>query len=455
MSAMKSVWAGLGAALLLASLCAPARGQERPVFELEVRRSATARLLIELSPLLLQSSVSESRAGSRELASRLVADLVYSGLFAFKAPLPEGVRPPDHPPGGWLIETESAPAASLELELTGMHADQMVWVGKLTEPQRRTLLLGKRYIVDLAKHDREVHHLADAVVQELTGETGIAQTRVLFSRKVGEGRELFLIDYDGRNLRQITRNGSLNLMPRWSPSADRICYTSYWQGRQRLLVLEGSSGESQKVADYSGLNFGAAWAPDGKELVVTLSRDGNPELYRMQPDGRITQRLSFEPSIECSPMFDPTGRQIVFTSDRTGVPQIYVMGREGATRRRLTWEGRYNESGVWSPRGDRIAYVSRRESRFQIFMIDPDGSNLRPVTVVADGNNEDPAWAPDGRHLVVSSDRAGGEALWILDVDSGAARPLTSGGVDDNGPHWSGPPNAAPAPSAAASSNRP
>ena len=116
--------------------------------------------------------------------------------------------------------------------------------------------------------------------------------------------------------------------------------------------------------------------------------------------------------------------------------------REGTRQRRISLVGRYNESAAWSPRGDRIAFVSRRNGLFQIFTVAPDGSDLRAVTSPADGNNEDPSWAPDGRHLVVASDRDGSRHLWILDVESGFARPLTRGDVDDNGPHWSGPPGA-------------
>jgi TolB protein len=115
------------------------------------------------------------------------------------------------------------------------------------------------------------------------------------------------------------------------------------------------------------------------------------------------------------------------------------MSRDGTDRIRLTWEGSYNDNATWSPSGDRIAYISRSEGQFRVFTVDADGSNLQPVTLARDGNNEDCSWAPDGRHLVVTSDRDGTRRLWVIDTDTGWARPLTSGAVDDNGPHWSGP----------------
>lgn len=422
-----------------------ARAQERPIFDLEVSRTGAERVVIALGELDVDSPLDAAGPAATELAGRLLRDLIYSGWVAILDPLPSGVSIPGPLPGAGRTEDEARVGAKLLLRLSGIRLDQMVWEARLVQVGPREQLLGKRYVIDLSDPTRHVHHLADQIVRKLTGDPGIAQTRILFSRKVGTGRELFIVDYDGDSLRQVTRNGSLNLIPRWSPDGNRICYTSYWQGKQRLLILDGSTGRSTKIAEFRGLNLGASWAPDGTELAVTLSRDGDPEIYRIQPDGTVRQRLTFEPSIECSPAFDPTGHQVVYTSDRTGSPQLYVTDREGSRRRRLSLEGNYNESAAWSPRGDRIAFVSRRNGYFQVFVVAPNASELRAVTAPEDGNNEDPAWAPDGRHLVVSSDRGGSDQLWVLDVDSGFARPLTRGPVDDNGPHWGPPPHIASA----------
>jgi TolB protein len=430
----------MAAVLLFSCLMARSSVAQDDAYDLTVMRSGARRVAVQLMPLETVSTQPEAQEGAAALASRLVQDLVYSGLIALTDPLPPRVTYPRYTPDDAKVTGEEPPDYVLRLRLEGERTDQLSWVGRLMLPGGRTVVLGKRYVVNLGDVSRPVHHFADTIVEKVTGEQGIAQTRIIFSRGDGDQRELYLIDYDGENLRRITRNGSLNLAPRWSPGGDRICYTSYYRGRQRLLVLDGSTGKSHKIAEFTGLNVGACWSPVKDELVVTLSHEGNPEVYRMDPEGEIVQRLTFHDAIDCSPYFDPAGRQVVFTSDRTGVPQIYVMDTEGANRRRLTYEGRYNDSACWSPQGDRIAYVSRRGGRFQVFTIEPDGSNLQAVTLPEDANNEDPSWAPDGRHLVVSSDRGGTRKLWILDVETGVARPLTNGEGEDTAPHWSGPP---------------
>ncbi len=451
---MRRPWQNVGgdprAARMLAAaclLCAAAPAQARPAgdaIRLGVERRALQKVRVQLAPLEVDSREPRARDGARQLAERVVRDLHYTGLIAVAEPLPDGVASPRGraaagDPGD---ASGTAEAFVVALRLEGDDPARMVWTGRLLEPGGVIQKAGKRYTVDLADAMRSAHHFADEVVLQLTGEPGIAQTRVLFSRGSGEVRELYLVDYDGENIRQVTRNASLNLTPRWSPDLARIAYTSYFRGRQRLLVLDTATGRSTRVADFDGLNVDAAWSPAGTELAVTLSRDGNAEIYRVRPNGDIIQRLTFDPSIECSPCWDPTGQQIAFTSDRTGSPQVYVMDRDGTNRRRITFDGRYNDSAAWSPQGDRIAYVSRVEGQFQVFSVEPDGSDVHQITFPQERDNEDPSWAPDGRHLVVSSNRSGSTNLWVIDVESGEARPLTWGRAEDTGPSWGGPPAA-------------
>lgn len=435
---------GVSVALLLAEAPTARARQGSDVIRLGVERTSVERVRVRLAPLELVATAPGARRGAEQMAGRLARDLVYSGLIDVLDPLPTGVASPYA--GGRNPRAEGAgnsPAYGIALRLEGDQPGRMVWTARLLEPDG-ALKMGKRYTVDLGDFARTVHHLADEVVLQLTGEQGIAQTRVIFSRGSGDKRELYVIDFDGENLRQVTRNASLNLFARWSPDGRSIAYTSYHQGRQRLLMLDTASGHSARVADFQGLNLGATWAPGGAELAATLSRDGNSEVYRLRTDGTIVQRLTFDPSIECSPSWDPSGQQLAYTSDRTGSPQIYVMDKVGANRRRITFEGNYNDSAAWSPLGDRIAYVSRAEGTFQVFTVAPDGSELHQVTFAHDRDNEDPSWAPDGRHLVVSSNRTGYTNLWVIDVGSGESRALTRGRSEDTGPCWSGPP-AAPA----------
>jgi TolB protein len=294
----------------------------------------------------------------------------------------------------------------------------------------------KGKIRSLASNYRHLaHRLANEIIYYLTGEPGIFDSRICFISNRTGNKELYLCDYDGANVYQLTRNGSINVSPAFSPDGQTILFTSYMKDQPQLYQYRLSSGAVDPIASYPGLNTAARVSPDGKSMVCTLSRDGNPEIYILESNGKIKRRLTYSPATETSPCWSPTGKQVAFTSDRTGQPQIYVMDADGSNLQRLTFVGKYNDSPDWSPKGDKIAFVSRVDRGFNICTIDVTGDNFKVLTEL--GNNENPHWSPDGNHVVFSSTRTGAEEVYIMDLYGNEEKRLTTGGGNSS-PAWSG-----------------
>lgn len=282
---------------------------------------------------------------------------------------------------------------------------------------------------------RLAHTVANDIILYLTGDKGIFDTRVCFiSRRTGN-KELFLCDYDGANIYQLTNNGSINLSPAFDPESRNILFTSYMDDDPQLYQYDIVDGQVELLAAYPGINSAARVSPDGKHIVAALSRDGNAELYLLERDGKIKRRLTNTKSIESSPCWSPTGREIAFTSDRTGSPQVYIMDVEGINVRRITYQGSYNDSPDWSPKGDKLVFLSRANGKFNICTIDITGINFKVLT--ERGNNENPHWSPDGNHIIFSSTRTGDKEIYIMDRFGFEEKRLTTGGENSN-PTWSG-----------------
>jgi len=295
--------------------------------------------------------------------------------------------------------------------------------------------IGKSYIGDPKILRTMIHRFADEIVYRVTGEKGIASTRIAYVQDVGAGaKEIFLMDYDGYNPVLITGNRSINLSPKWSPDGTRIAYTSYRDNNPDLFLLDLRSGRRSAISKTPGLNAAPAWSPDGGWLAVAKSMGGGTNLALMRPDGSGERRLTFGSGISISASFSPNGQQVVFTSDQGGTPQIYVMDVTGANLQRLTFRGNYNVSPRWSPRGDKIAYVSR-EGGMDVWTMDPSGGNQQRLT--DGGNNEEPSWAPGGRHLLFTSNRHGRRNIYRIFADGSGLARLTQNGRDNYLADWS------------------
>ncbi len=297
---------------------------------------------------------------------------------------------------------------------------------------------GKRYVGSSSVVRLMAHRFADELVFRYTGEPGIARTKVAYVSEQGAARELFVMDYDGYDARQLTADGFLNLMPRWSPDRRFLVFTAYRnRNTQDIDMIELATGKRWTIVSLGGLNITPALSPDGNFLAFASSHEGNSELYRLDTRTKALQRLTVNAAGDLSPTWSPSGREIAFTSDRSGGPQIFLMSQDGTNVRRLTFEGDYNAAPAWSPRGNWIAYVCRTPRKeYKLCLITPDGQKRVQLTT-GPGVDDSPSWSPDGRHLVFSSTADGKSQIYMINADGKDLERLTFTGTHNSAPAWS------------------
>ena len=308
------------------------------------------------------------------------------------------------------------------------------------DPGHQDLLTGKRYFslkTTNALIRLMAHRWADELVYRYTGEQGIARTKIAFVGEKGNGRELFVMDYDGYDPQQVTADGYLNLMPTWSPDRKSLIYTGYRDRKQQIMRRELATGREEVLVPPASLNITATFTPDGKSIIYAAAQEGNSDIYQIELDSRSPKQLTSHHSAELSPSWSPDGRHLAFTSDRGGRPQIYIMDADGSNVRRLTYDGDYNAAPAWSPKGEWIVYVCRISGEgFKLCRISPNGEQRSQITK---GNSIDdsPSWAPNGRHLVFSSIRRGESQLYIITSEGAGLEKISSVGAHLSSPSWS------------------
>ncbi len=428
------------AALVLAA--APLSAQDGGPLRIEITEG-----VIEPLPYAVPDFVAEGVSGqeyARQIAGVVAADLNGTGLFrqipsdAHIARVTSFASPVQFP--DWK-------AINAQALITG--AVSVDDVGKLVVRFRlydvfagQEIGQGLQFVGTQEGWRRMAHKVADQVYSRLTGEEPYFDSRVVYVAETGpkgaRQKRLAIMDYDGANITYLTGAESLVLAPRFSPTGDRVLYTSYETGHPRIYVLDvASAGRQVLPTQDASMSFAPRFAPDGRTVVYSLTQGGNTDLYSMDIASGRSQRLTTTPAIETAPSFSPDGSRIVFESDRSGTPQLYIMPVSGGEATRISFgQGRYG-TPVWSPRGDLVAFTKQSKGRFHIGVMRTDGSEERLLT--ASFLDEGPTWSPNGRVIMFTRETQGAQGisgLYSVDITGRNLRPVpTPTGASD--PSWS------------------
>lgn len=361
-------------------------------------------------------------------------DLLFSRRFkTAEPPSPEAAMDPR----GSLAEWRRAATAFLLAARVSMTGDKTTVSAALFDLNSGQSILDRYYRQDSAFWRSLAHHIADDVLRQLTGRSGVARTRIAFVNDVTGKKEVYVVDYDGAALRRLTHDGSISLLPRWSPDRKRLIYTSYKRVNPDLFEIDMERGTQRVFLEQQGLNVAGGFSPDGSKLVLIQSRQKSPNVYLMDVNTRSPQRITDHFGVDSSPTFSPDSKQVAFVSDRSGNPQIHILELASRRVRRLTVLN-WCDSPSWSPTGEWIAFSGRAHPKdsMDIFLVDVTGSHVRQLTH-GEGSNEDPSWSPDGRSLVFTTTRNKRRELFVMDPDGSAPRPV--GDIPGNSftPHWS------------------
>ena len=198
-----------------------------------------------------------------------------------------------------------------------------------------------------------------------------------------------------------------------------------------VFVADADGANLRQLTETPGYDAEATFSPTGDRIVFTSMRDGDLELYSMAPDGSDVVRLTDRPGYDGGAFYSPDGSQIIWRADypeagpelddyrtlleqgliRPGELEIMVMDADGSNQRQVTSVGGANFAPYWHPSGEKVIFSSNHQDPsgrdFDLFMVNLDGTGLERITY-AEGFDGFPVFSPDGRYLVFGSNRNNG-----------------------------------------------
>ena len=310
----------------------------------------------------------------------------------------------------------------------------------------------KKYQASFKQVEKIIHRLSNDIVKALSGKKGIFETKILSVRNISKNqKELFTMDWNGKNLKRLTFHRSIVLSPLWAPDGKSVAYSTFvynkkLKKRQNVIFLYDLKTQLIRLlSNRNGANLGAAFYPDGKSLLITLGvGKGIMDIFKFQVSKNQIEALTFGPSsaIHVEPSIHPRNKNIAFSSNQKGKVHIFTMNPRGKGQKQLTFAGHYNSSPSWAPFENKLAFSGKAGGRFDIFTIRGDGTNLKRITKLRRkngtfANSESPSFSPDGRFVVFTSDLSGTYQLYVMNLDDRSIERITFDNYNYKAPKWS------------------
>jgi Tol biopolymer transport system component len=243
-------------------------------------------------------------------------------------------------------------------------------------------------------------------------------TRIVFASARVLNTEIWVMNADGSDQKQLTFTSNSSGAPSWSPDGSRILFTRWWlvgsDLRSGLFRMKSDGSEVTCLDSIPDAYYGSPHdSPDGTRIVCERSGpSGSREVWLLNADGSSPMNLTPGGERGASPEWSPDGTRILYSRETAIGWRIYTMKPDGTDTLKVLETGVANSNQYqpsWSPDGASIVYVDdhgvHTATDFSwIDIVNADGSNARPLTPLTNGIRSEPCWSRDGLRIAYRDD---------------------------------------------------
>jgi len=165
------------------------------------------------------------------------------------------------------------------------------------------------------------------------------RTIVFTSLKDGD-LDIYTMNVDGSNVRRLTTTPGYDGGPFFSPDGTKIVYRAWHPtdaadlasyqgllaqrlvrpGRMELWVMDADGSNQRQITRLGGANFAPFFTPDGRRIIFSSNhrnpRSSNFDLFLVGLDGEGLEQVTTHGTFDGFPQFSPDGKKLVWASNR-------------------------------------------------------------------------------------------------------------------------------------------
>lgn len=271
--------------------------------------------------------------------------------------------------------------------------------------------------------------------------------------------QIWTMNPDGSDPRQVTFGPGDKSHPRWSPDGSRLLYAAPGGndefgndlGLDIFVMNADRTGESTNLTLNIGDDTQANWSPGGDRVAFTSTRVNDLRQVFVMPiecqPAPATCQINESPinlsagfAVEFAPEWSPNGSSLaVITSINQAPGRIYTRPSEVGDPTIFDLQDRIIGADhiTWSSDGRFLAFSWLvKRGKQEIYIADLQNRGLDPIPLTLSLGNKEPAFSPDGQWLAFTSTRDQDPEIYIMTINGSGQLNLTNSPSRDLQPDW-------------------
>jgi len=227
-------------------------------------------------------------------------------------------------------------------------------------------------------------------------------------------------------------------IPTPGPGTDEIVFQSNRDGDFEIYIMNIDGSNQRQLTDNDVDDKYPRVSPDGRYISYSSVQAGNSDIYIMNRNGSNQQQLTIHTNNDWLPSFSPDSQQIIFSSERSGIADLYIVNIDGTGLQRIAETSAREGRSDWSVQ-NKLVFNVRIESYWEIYTSDLDNSNRQILTDNDSLDDWSPQWSPDGTQILFHSEQESSpnSGIYLMNADGSDVRLLYNEPLEEWGASWS------------------